>query len=308
MQKIKKFFVSLLIAMVLLFMLSNIPGFADYGDFESHDSGSDWDSGSSLDSSDDYSYSSGGYYSSGSSSGFGAFLFFLIIVFVIIVLSKKYGKNGGVSSYMRTLNNTPRNGPNPFNVNENEIESKIQAIDPLFNKTEFLSWASDLFVKLQYAWSDRDLETIRSFETPELYEQTASQVQRYINNKQINKMERVSVNIAKLNKFEQLADRDSLTVVLESKMVDYIIDENTGNVLKGDKNLNRVNWYVLNFVRKTGVKTNAEGKVTNTMNCPNCGAATEITSSGKCPYCGSIITTRDHNWSLASLKRYNPNM
>ena len=91
-------------------------------------------------------------------------------------------------------------------------------------------------------------------------------------------------------------------------MIDYIIDETTGKLLKGDKNLNKVNAYVLTFVRKEGVKTREDGKVTATMNCPNCGAATEILSSGKCPYCGSIITTTNHNWALSSLKRYNPNM
>ena len=67
---------------------------------------------------------------------------------------------------------------------------------------------------------------------------------------------------------------------------------------------NKINTYLLTFVRKSGSKTE-KGKQTDTMNCPNCGAPTEITSSGKCPYCGSVITTRDHGWSLANLERYN---
>ena len=39
------------------------------------------------------------------------------------------------------------------------------------------------------------------------------------------------------------------------------------------------------------------------MNCPNCGAPTQITSSGKCEYCGSIITTGEHSWALSNLER-----
>lgn len=197
---------------------------------------------------------------------------------------------------------------NPFNSDETAIENEVQADDPLFNKAEFLSFASDLFIKLQYAWSDRNLESVRVFQTPELYEQTLSQINRYVANKQINKLERVSVNVAKLYKFEKQGDRECLSVILESKMIDYIIDETTGKLLKGSKDLNKVNAYVLTFVRKEGVKTREDGKVTATMNCPNCGAATEILSSGKCPYCGSVITTTNHNWALSSLKRYNPNM
>ena len=305
MQRMKKLFVSFVVMVIMTFSVASIPGFADYGDFEdySYDSGSSWDSGSSSswdwDDDDDYSYSGGSYYyGSSDGDGFLGFFIFLIIIIAIIYFSKK--KGGFNASSPKPVN--------PFEVDENAIEAKIQEKDKMFNKAEFLSWASDLYVKLQYAWSDRDLETIRSFETTELYEQTEGQVKRYIANKQINKLERVSVNVAKLYKFEQTADRDVLSVILESKMIDYIIDENTGNVLKGDKNTNHVNKYVLTFVRKTGTKTNGDGKITTTMSCPNCGAPTTITSSGKCPYCGSIITTKDHNWSLSSLKKYNQNM
>ena len=106
--------------------------------------------------------------------------------------------------------------------------------------------------------------------TPELFEQTNNQVQRYITNKQINKLERVSVNIARLYSYEQQGDRDVLRVVLESKMIDYIVDEATGKTLKGDNFTNVVNPYILTFVRKSGVKTEDGGVKPVTMNCPNC--------------------------------------
>lgn len=86
-------------------------------------------------------------------------------------------------------------------------------------------------------------------------------------------------------------------------MIDYIIDETSNRILKGNPNTNLYNKYVLTFIRKTGSKTREDGSKVETMNCPNCGAPTEITSSGKCPYCGSIITTDDHGWSLSGLKR-----
>ena len=39
------------------------------------------------------------------------------------------------------------------------------------------------------------------------------------------------------------------------------------------------------------------------MNCPNCGAPTQITSAGKCEYCGSVITTGEYSWVLSNLER-----
>ena len=41
----------------------------------------------------------------------------------------------------------------------------------------------------------------------------------------------------------------------------------------------------------------------NNINCPNCGAPTQITSAGRCEYCGSVITTGEYNWVLSNLER-----
>ena len=310
MRKTKKFLITLLLVFSLIFATTNLPAIADFGDFDSYDSSdsgwdssSSWDSGSSWDSDSSYS---GSHYSSSSDGSVGGFLFFLILMIIVIILVKKYGKNGNLNSgsAMNRMSSL-----DPLAKDDKQIEYEIQQGDPKFNKAEFLSWASDLFVKLQYAWSDRNLEPVRPLMTTELYEQTEDQVQRYIKNKQINKLERVSVNIAKLYSYEVQGEKDCVSVILKSKMIDYIINETTGTIEKGDKDTNKINTYVLTFVRDVNVKSSQGGEVSvGTMNCPNCGAPTSILSSGKCPYCGSIITTKDHSWSLSSLKRYTAGM
>ena len=338
MKNTQKFLISLIVIIFIENIIIGIPTIADWGDYDMYDGSSSYDdwgdsssssswsdddwssSSSSSDWDDDYYGSSSRSRSSSSSSSdspiviFGSIGFFILII-ILYKYSKKHSNDS--SNYNNMMNNRraddilaqrANNRNEIFGTSDKEIEDKIQSEDPLFNKAEFLAWASDMFVKLQYAWSDRNLENIRYFVTPELFEQTNNQVQRYITNKQINKLERVSVNISRLYSYDQQGDRDILRVVLESKMIDYIIDENTGNVLRGNPSANIVNPYILTFVRKTGVKTE-EGQIKPvTMNCPNCGGATTILSSGKCPYCGSIITTRDNNWALSELKRYNPNV
>ena len=292
-----------IIAMMILVMclFLKTPVFADVGDFDSYDSGSSWDSwdsGSSWSSwDDDYDYggSYGGVYSSGSG---GSFIFVVVVIVIIIVCIYNKSKNGNSPLQYNANNITPQ-------LSENDIVNKIKETDELFNTEEFKSWARDLFIKLQYAWSDRKWEDIRCFETNELFEQHSTQLQRYITNKQINKMERISVNWVKLLNFTQTGDKDVLSITLNSKMTDYIIDETTGNVLKGNKDGYNINTYKLTFIRKTGVKTKPGETTVNTTNCPNCGAPTEITSAGKCSYCGSVITTGEHNWVLSNLERYN---
>ena len=168
-----------------------------------------------------------------------------------------------------------------------------------------LAWAKDLYVKLQNAWTARDWEPMRPFETESLFEQHKSQLQGYIDTNRINIVDRIAVNYATLYKFRQEGDRDILEIALKATKKDYIIDATTKEVLEGNKEQDRISVYKMTFERKTGVLTpEGTGKV-KTTNCPNCGAPTEITSAGKCPYCGSVITTGNNTWVLSGLEPLN---
>lgn len=300
MKKKITLFLALVLACFMLFTsVSKAPVYGDVGDFESYSS---WDSGSSSDYSSSSWSSSSDYDSDGEGSWVGFVI--VIIIIIIIIYGSKNGNGGDGSGPHVTINNNNGTVDAPSNLDEGSIESKVKEGDENFNADEFKSWARDLFTKLQYAWSDRDWSSIRVFETNELFEQHSTQLERYKTNKQINKIERVCVNYVKLFKFEQSGDKDVLSVLLNSKMTDYIIDETTGRVLRGDRNTDRITTYKLTFIRKTGVKTKVGETTVNTTNCPNCGAPTEITSAGKCPYCGSVITTGEYNWVLSNLEPY----
>ena len=261
---------------------------------------SDWSSGSSSWDSD-YSYSGGGE----------LWLIYMlfdnpilaIIVIIILAIVAKNRRN----IVRRNLDNIPsrKKVVNEPIINEGLVEAQVKEIDELFNKEEFISWAKTLFIKLQNAWTDRDWSVIRPFESNELFEQHKAQLDGYIRNKTINVMDRICVNYAKLYSFYQSGDKDVLIILLNCRMSDYIINEETKEVIKGDKETERVNTYKMTFIRKTGVKTKAGSNKLNTANCPNCGAPTQITSAGKCEYCNSIVTTGEFSWVLNNLERYN---
>ena len=303
-KKLEKVLVKIFVVMMFSVFVGNYNiSIADVGSFESYDSGSSssgWSSSSDWGSSSwdsDYSY---GVYSGGGGSGIG--LIFFIIVVAIVVYGKYKGK-GNINKSYDNLMNMQSNQMNSFNKSEDEVEKEVKTTDELFNKDEFISWTRELFVKLQEAWSARDWSTIRVFETNELFEQHQRQLQGYIDRKQINMMERICVLSSRLADFKQTGDKDVITVILKSKMVDYIIDETTGKIIKGDKTTDRYSTYKLDFIRKTGVKTKPGSNQINTTNCPNCGAPTQITSSGKCEYCGSVVTTGEYSWALANLEK-----
>lgn len=336
-MKNKKILKSILIVTIIAFVVSIVTySIADVGSFDRYDSGSsssdwgssssssDWGSSSSWgssswDSGSSYSSSSyGSSYSSGDMGflGFGG-TFFLLVFVVIIALAVSRGNKGnnGTNTPVNNVNPQPvRNIPKQYYTQGVEpvvdmtrspkVAAEIQEFDPLFSEEKMLSWARNLFIKLQNAWTARDWEPMRPFETEELFDQHYGQIKRYIDTNKINIIDRIAVNYATLYSFKQDEDKDVLEIALKATMKDYIIDANTKYVLEGHMEQDRITVYKLTFIRKKGVLTE-EGEIKlNTTNCPNCGAPTEITSSGKCSYCGSIITTKDYGWVLSGLEPF----
>lgn len=319
-RKLKINFISIIFILVISISTYSI---ADVGSFDRYDSGSsdwgsssswdsDWDSsdwGSSIWDSDydsDYDSDGSGLFLLGAllgNNGFEGIIFIIILYFVIKAISKNSkGKNRARYNDVQTRVLSQNIKP-IVNISASHVYAKkIQEFDPLFSEEKMLSWSRNLFIKLQNAWTARDWEPMRPFETEELFEQHKNQVQGYINTNRINVMDRIAVNYACLYSFRKEGDKDILEIALKSTMKDYIIDETTKKVLEGNPNQDRTTVYKLTFERKSGVLTK-EGEIEiNTTNCPNCGAPTEVTSSGKCDYCGSIITTRDYGWVLAGLE------
>ena len=306
MKKSKK---GIFIGIIAIIIMMHSVCFADVGSFDRYSSGSS--SGSSWSSS-----SSSSRRSSSSSSSDGDIMFLIgwllgnnegrVVLLIIVigyiakmVINKKMGAN------------KPKNIPNysyetkqpTVDMSQSKIYAdRIKAIDPNFSEEKMLSWAKDLFVKLQNAWTAREWEPMRPFETESLFEQHRAQVQNYIDTNRINVMDRIAVNYATIYKFRQEGDRDILEIALKSTMKDYIIDAKTKKLLEGNKLQDRITVYKMTFERKTGVLTKEGTAEIKTTNCPNCGAPTKITSAGKCEYCGSIITTGENSWVLSGLE------
>ncbi len=315
MKKNIKRIVTIIVMLILISIYTY--SFADVGSFDRYDSGSSsWDSGSSW-SSSDWGSSSSSWdwdddYSSDGDLGFligllfgssGGRVILIILIIIIVVYSKKYRG--------RTTTNIPLNvyRPNPVNTDNItkdrslQVANKIMAIDPLFSEEKMISFTKELFVKLQNAWTAREWEPMRLFETPELFEQHKSQIQGYIDTNRINVMDRIAVNYAYLYNFREQEDKEILEIALKSTMKDYIIDATTKQVLEGNKTQDRHTIYKLTFERRKGTRTEQTDEI-KTTNCPNCGAPTKITSAGKCEYCDSIILTNDHGWVLSNLEPF----
>lgn len=307
-NKIKK----IITIFLILLIINSVTYFtnADVGSFDRYDSGGSSWSGSSGGSS--YSSSSGSYsYSGLSSSGYSGgdfgtieiiILFIIVISIVITAMNKKNRRNDMYNRNRKFFESVNRINNREIECYDPNLIKKIKAVDPEFNEEKFLTFAKNLYVRLQNAWTERNWEPMRTYESVELFEQHRLQLQAYIDTNRINVVDRIAVNYAKLYDFKQEGGKDILSINLKATKKDYIIDATTKEVLEGNKIDDRVTVYRMVFERKTGILTETATEELETTNCPNCGAPTNITSSGKCEYCGSLITTDNHDWVLTRLE------
>lgn len=257
-------------------------GGGDYGggDWGDSDWDSDWDS--------DSSYSSGGSFSIG--GGIGAVV---VIIIVLIVINKNKGNSSG------TRSGSGMQGAGVILPDRTaQIETIIKANDPNFSAGDFITFTKQVYIDIEDAWCKRDLTPVRPVMHENLYNTTAKQVQAKIEQGVVYHYESIAINTAYLTSFARDAQFEYLTAYLNARMIDYQVDEKTGNIIRGDKTTRWDMRYKMKFVRSVGVKTKEESGVSTGHNCPNCGAPLEMTSSGVCDYCGSVVTTGQYSWVL----------
>ncbi len=306
----RKFIYAFICMIVLTFAMPTVSAIADLGNFNDYDSGSG-SSGSSSWGGSSYGGYSGGYgyrydyddYGDDSDGGsvFGAIVIVVVIIAIAMFINK--GKGGGTGGSGGTGANSVRSGANvSVKDNTDAIVTAIQKNDPNFSYDKYIGWVKEVFITLQTAWSERDFSKVRPFEKEELYKQHETLIKDYINNGRINVLDRINVNRAYLYKYVREREYEYLTVCMESRMTDYIKDEKTGAVLKGDPNVEYHLRYLYTFMRKKGVLTDSARSNNSVVACPHCGAPTSITSAGKCEYCGFIVTTGEFDWVLSNIE------
>ena len=265
----------------------------DYG------GGNDWggwddDWGGGNDNNYNYSYSSD---SSGAiMSVIGVVVF--IVILLVVFGSKKGNSTTGSTPTVRSGQGGGQ-GANVFLPNRNDqIQGIIRKKDPNFTADDFVTFAKQVYIDIQMAWCNRDMTPVRPVMHQNLFNTTQRQAEEKKKQGVVYHYESIAINTAYLTSFVRDKDFEYLTVYLNARMIDYQVDEKTGNIIRGDRTTRWDMRYKMKFVRSTSATTKDAVSGTHGYNCPNCGAPLEITSSGECPYCGSIVTTGDYSWVL----------
>lgn len=260
---------------------------------------------SSGSSSSRSSYRSGGSYSSSDGSlgtgmsilimfGVGGFLLYMFIKYLNNQNSSSGNSYGSSTGYNvePTLHRRVEN--NSLAVN------RIKNGDPNFDADSFNSWAKEVYIQLQAAWTKKDWNAVRSLESASLYTQHSTQLEDYIKSKTTNVLEKVCVENVRIKDFyENPEGNDTLVLILSSTLRDYVVEDESRKVIEGNPQKDLFTVYQMNFIRKHGSQTEStvqEDAVSD--HCPNCGAPLKISAISKCDYCGAELTRSPNQWVL----------
>jgi predicted lipid-binding transport protein (Tim44 family) len=114
-------------------------------------------------------------------------------------------------------------------------QSSLRQADPYFDEQAFKDMAMDIFFKIQGAWAERNPGIVRNALTDEIYnvlEKDAGQLR--LENK-LNKLDNIAVRSVDITEDWQESAWDYVTVRFYANLLDYTVDETTGQLVAGSK-------------------------------------------------------------------------
>lgn len=196
----------------------------------------------------------GGYggmgYGGGAGGGIGILeilliggLIFLIFRFVVSRAASTGGAAYSSGSYETSardaLNQVPRGpfaGATPRMSEEEEAVDTIRRYDANFDPARFKDARVDDFFRIQAAWGNRDLTSVRELLAPEIQGALTDELESLKRARQVNRIENVTVRQTQILEAWQEFGKEYVTLRFYANLLDYTTDETTGAVVAGDKN------------------------------------------------------------------------
>ena len=153
------------------------------------------------------------------------------------------------------------------------------------------------FLALQEAWSRREWERARPFETDAVFQTHRFWMERYAASALVNRVEQVAVTRVALAKIDLDAFYESITVRIFARALDWTEDSG-GKVVGGSKTAPRAFSEYWTFLRVT------PGTVAAPSGCPSCGAALPPGGGATvCASCGGKLASGGFDWVASRIEQ-----
>lgn len=112
---------------------------------------------------------------------------------------------------------------------------QVRGHDPAFNEEGFKELVQDMFFRIQAAWMNRSLEGIEGILSPEMATYFSEQFGNLKESGRINRLENIAIRKVEPTEAWQEVGKDYVTVLFTANLLDYTVDDKTGQVLEGDR-------------------------------------------------------------------------
>jgi predicted lipid-binding transport protein (Tim44 family) len=189
-------------------------------------------------------FGAGGGWGGGGGIGLFEIMLLAVILYLVYRSMKKRRERAENTAYyqgaaVRDLSSQayePAYAPQQSSGSDTESGLRyIRQMDPSFDEARFRDTCMDTFFRLQGAWGTRDLSSIRGLVTDEVYRRIQQDADNLKAEKRINKLDNIAVRSTDITEAWQESGRDYVTVRFYANLVDYTVDEGTGQVVSGSK-------------------------------------------------------------------------
>jgi predicted lipid-binding transport protein (Tim44 family) len=111
----------------------------------------------------------------------------------------------------------------------------LRQMDPSFDEKRFTDGCLDRFFAIQGAWANRDMAGVRNLLTDEIYGMLSVDARQLKDKKQINRLENIAVRTVEITEVWQEKGEDFITVKIYANLLDFTVDERSGEVLSGSR-------------------------------------------------------------------------
>jgi len=111
----------------------------------------------------------------------------------------------------------------------------IRQMDAAFDPARFPDTASDIFFRVQAAWMARDMSQASGSVTPEMSGTLQKDCDRLRGQGRINRLDNIAVRSVAVTEAWQESGQDYVTVQFLASLLDYTVDERSGQVVEGSR-------------------------------------------------------------------------
>jgi len=113
--------------------------------------------------------------------------------------------------------------------------ANIRQMDAGFDPARLADTASDIFFKVQAAWMNRDMSQAAAVLTPEMSDILQKDCDRLRGQGRINRLENIAVRSVAATEAWQESGLDYVTVHFLASLLDFTVDERSGQVVEGSR-------------------------------------------------------------------------